>query len=310
MYKFKYILLLFLVLMACEKDIEIALNKQEDQLVMYAFIYPDSALNIHFSKSQSILSVPNYEQVEQGRFRMYINDEIQGTYILPADTVWSKWKEFSFAVGDKVKIEAYELDGDTVKVESYIPDVIPFYDLDTVTITQNLSDLGPTEMLRTKLSFEDPGGVVNYYQLHIVREGFGIVGGEPYYTRKAITYEKDDPVFTQGEQSGSLLQGIDFQGLFSDGVINGLNYRLGFNIPRDNLFFDYYEDKIKITIYLYHHTYDYYSYFRSKILSAGYDGFYDGLPVFEPVRIHNNIDNGLGLVSGMSFDADSLVFYK
>jgi len=310
MYKFKYILLLFLVLMACEKDIEIALNKQEDQLVMYAFIYPDSALNIHFSKSQSILSVPNYEQVEQGRFRMYINDEIQGTYILPADTVWSKWKEFSFAVGDKVKIEAYELDGDTVKVESYIPDVIPFYDLDTVTITQNLSDLGPTEMLRTKLSFEDPGGVVNYYQLHVVREGFGIVGGEPYYTRKAITYEKDDPVFTQGEQSGSLLQGIDFQGLFSDGVINGLNYRLGFNIPRDNLFFDYYEDKIKITIYLYHHTYDYYSYFRSKILSAGYDGFYDGLPVFEPVRIHNNIDNGLGLVSGMSFDADSLVFYK
>ena len=310
MYKFKYILLLFLVLMACEKDIEIALNKQEDQLVMYAFIYPDSALNIHFSKSQSILSVPNYEQVEQGRFRMYINDEIQGTYILPADTVWSKWKEFSFAVGDKVKIEAYELDGDTVKVESYIPDVIPFYDLDTVTITQNLSDLGPTEMLRTKLSFEDPGGVVNYYQLHVVREGFGIVGGEPYYNRKAITYEKDDPVFTQGEQSGSLLQGIDFQGLFSDGVINGLNYRLGFNIPRDNLFFDYYEDKIKITIYLYHHTYDYYSYFRSKILSAGYDGFYDGLPVFEPVRIHNNIDNGLGLVSGMSFDADSLVFYK
>jgi len=310
MYKFKYILLLFLVLMACEKDIEIALNKQEDQLVMYAFIYPDSALNIHFSKSQSILSVPNYEQVEQGRFRMYINDEIQGTYILPADTVWSKWKEFSFAVGDKVKIEAYELDGDTVKVESYIPDVIPFYDLDTVTITQNLSDLGPTEMLRTKLSFEDPGGVVNYYQLHVVREGFGIVGGEPYYTRKAITYEKDDPVFTQGEQSGSLLQGIDFQGLFSDGVINGLNYRLGFNIPRDNLFFDYYEDKIKITIYLYHHTYDYYSYFRSKILSAGYDGFYDGLPVFKPVRIHNNIDNGLGLVSGMSFDADSLVFYK
>ena len=310
MYKFKYILLLFLVLMACEKDIEIALNKQEDQLVMYAFIYPDSALNIHFSKSQSILSVPNYEQVEQGRFRMYINDEIQGTYILPADTVWSKWKEFSFAVGDKVKIEAYELDGDTVKVESYIPDVIPLFDLDTVTITQNLSDLGPTEMLRTKLSFEDPGGVVNYYQLHVVREGFGIVGGEPYYTRKAITYEKDDPVFTQGEQSGSLLQGIDFQGLFSDGVINGLNYRLGFNIPRDNLFFDYYEDKIKITIYLYHHTYDYYSYFRSKILSAGYDGFYDGLPVFEPVRIHNNIDNGLGLVSGMSFDADSLVFYK
>jgi len=310
MQRLKYIVLLFIALTACEKDIEIALNKQEDKLVMYAFMYPDSALNLHFSKSQSILSVPDYEQVEKGRFKLFINDEIQGTYILPADTVWSIWKEFRFVEGDKIRLEAFEVDGDTIKVASYIPDVIPLIDLDTVTVTRHLDDVGSTEMLRTRVSFDDPGGVVNYYQLHVIREGWGTIGEQPYYTRKTIVYEKDDPVFTQGDPSGSLLQGLDFQGLFSDGIANGLNYRLAFNISRDNLFFDYYEDKIKITIYLYHHTYDYYSYFRSKVLAAGYDGFYEGLPVFEPVRIHNNIENGLGLVSGMSFDADSLVFFK
>ncbi len=308
MQKFKYILLLF-VLIACEKDIEIALNEQEDKLVMYAFAYPDSALNLHFSKSQSILSVPDYGQVEKGRFKLFINDEIQGTYIFPVDTVWSKWKEFSFSTGDKIKIEAFELNGDTIKVESYIPDIVSLTDLDTVTITRLSNEVGLIDMLRTRVSFEDPGGS-NYYQLHVVREGWGTAGDKPYYTRKTIVYEKNDPVFTQGEAGGSLLQGFDFQGLFTDGITNGLKYRLAFDIPRDNLFFDYYENKIKITIYLYHHTYDYYNYLRSKVLAAGYDGFYEGLPVLEPVRIHNNIENGLGLVSGMSFDADSLVFYK
>ena len=310
MRKLIYIVVLFVALTACEKDIEIALNKQEDKLVMYAFIYPDSAMNLHFSKSQSILSVPNYKQVEKGRFKLFINDEIQGTYILPADTVWSKWKEFNFTGGDEIRIEAYELDGDTVKVESRIPEVVPLIGLDTATVTQHVNEIGSAKMLRIRASFHDPGGVVNYYQLHVVREGWGTIGGKPYYTRKTIAFDKDDRVFTQGEASESLLQGLDFQGLFSDGMFNGQNYRLTFNIPQDKLFFDYYENKIKITVCLYHHTYDYYAYFRSKVLAAGYEGFYDGLPVFEPVRIHNNIENGFGLVSGMNFDADSLVFRK
>jgi len=310
MQKFRYIALLLLVLTACEKDIEIALNTQEDKLVMYAFMYPDSALKLHFSKSQSILSVPNYKQVEKGRFKLFINDEIQGAYILPVDTVWSSWKEFKFEAGDQIKIEAFEVGGDTIKSESFMPKVIPLYNMDTMTVTRHINELGSTEVLRARVSFDDPGSELNYYQLHVVREGWGTIGAKPYYTRKVIMYDKDDPVFTQGDPGGSLLQGLDFQGLFSDGIYNGLNYRLTFNISRDNLFFDYYEDKIKITIYLYHHTFDYYAYYRSKVLADGYDGFYEGLPVFEPVRIHNNIDKGHGLFSGMSFDADSLVFYK
>lgn len=310
MKKLKYILLFFLLpLLACEKDIELELNEQSDQLVMYAFVYADSVLNLHFSKSQSILSVANYKQVEKGRFRLYINDDIKGTYILPSDTVWSKWDEFDFKVEDKIRIEAYELDGDTIKVESYLPPVIPIEDLDTLSMVST-TDAGNIETLRTIVSFNDPAATVNYYQLYVVREGWGEIGEQPYYNRSVVAYEKNDPVFTIKEQGGSLLQGLDFQGLFTDEFINGLSYRLTFNIPKDHLFFDYYEDKIKISIYLYHHTYDYYSYLRSNVLAAGYDGFYDGLPVFEPVRIHNNINGGLGLVSGMTFSADSLVFYK
>ncbi len=164
--------------------------------------------------------------------------------------------------------------------------------------------------MKIKITFQEPVGEKNYYQTLVIREGWGDIEGTPYYTRNTIEYDKDDLVFTQGDQSGSLLPGIDFQGLFTDDIINGMNYELSINIPKDNLFFDYYEDKIQITMYLYHHTLDYYSYFRSTILAEGYEGFYEGLPVFEPVKIHTNIENGLGLFSGMNFDSESLIFEK
>ncbi len=302
--------LLLVGLLACEKDIEIELGAQSEKLVMYAFIYPDSTLNFHLSKSQSILSVENYKQVEKGRFQLFVNDNFQGAYILPSDTIWSQWPEFSFKAGDRLNINAYELNGDTIMAESYIPEAVEMLAMDTMSVMRSVSDDNSVEMLKTKIRFEDPIGEENFYQLMVVREGWGQKGDEPYYTRKTIIYDKDDAVFSHGDQGGSLLPGIDFQGLFTDGFINGKTYDLNVYIPRDNLFFDYYEDKIRITIYLYHHTYDYYSYFRSIILADGYGGFYEDLPVFEPVKIHTNIVNGLGLVSGMNFDSDSLVFIK
>lgn len=310
MNKLKYICILILGLIACEKDIELTINEQSDLMVMYAFVYPDSTLNLHFSKSQSILSLDNYKQIEKGRFQIFINDNFQGTYILPSDTIWSRWPDFSFKTGDQIKINAYELNGDTVKVESYIPDVVPILNMDTVSISQNVSGNGLTKILRTMITFHEPADERNYYQMYVVREGYGTIGGEPYYNRRVVEYEKDDPVFTKGAQNESLLPGLDFQGLFTDEYISGLKYRLGINIPNEYLIFDYYEEKMKLTFYLYHHSSDYYQYFRSTILAAGYEGFYDGLPVFEPVKIHSNIQNGLGLVSGMNFDCDSLVFYK
>jgi hypothetical protein len=310
MKKIKYIAILLLGLIACEKDIELAINTQADLMVMYAFVHPDSTLNLHFSKSQSILSLDNYKQVEKGRFRIFINDNFQGTYILPSDTTWSKWPEFDYNAGDKLNITAYELNGDTVKIESYIPNEIPILNLDTLTIRRNVADVGSSLMLKSFMTFQDPQGESNFYQLFVVREGFGTIGDQPYYTRKVIDYEKADEVFTQGSQSESLLPGLDFQGLFNDEKIGGIKYKLTFEIPKDNMLFDYYEEKIKITIYLYHHTADYYQYFRSIILSDGYEGFYDGLPVFDPIKIHTNVENGLGLVSGMNFDSDSLVFFK
>ena len=300
--------MLTIALFACEKDIELELNQQSDKLIMYAFIYPDSALNLHLSKSQSILSVPDYQQVERGRFQFYINDNFQGAYILPSDTVWSEWTEFSFDVSDEISITAYEFNGDTVSAGSYIPEKIPILQMDTSSVTRNIAEVG-ANMLRIRLTFKDPASEKNYYQTLVVREGWGDMDGTPYYTRKTVEYDKDDMVFTR-DQSGSLLPGIDFQGLFTDDIINGREYGMEINIPKDNLFFDYYEDKIKLTVYLYHHTDDYYSYFRSTILADGYEGFYEGLPVFEPVKIHTNIENGLGLFSGMNFDSDSLVFIK
>lgn len=309
--KLIYILsvVIVLLMLSCEKDIEIELSQQPDMLVMYSFMYPDSALNLHFSKSENILSTASYQQVENARFRITINGESQGTYILPSDDVWSEWKEFVFNEGDTVDIEAFEKEGDTVRVETYLPYKVPIQITDTTSIYKYEEGYGEY-FLKTKLKFTDSADKEDYYQLYIVREGYGEIAEEPYYTREVIEYRKEDAIFEQRDQSGSLLQGLDFQGLFTDYLINGETYTISVDIPQDYLFLDYYESKIKVSAYLYHHTDDYYAYFRSRILSAGIEGVYEGLPIFDPVTIHNNIEGGLGLVSGMSFGVDSLVIEK
>lgn len=308
----RYILswMMLLLIFSCEKDIEIELNDQPDQLVMYSFIYPDSIMRLHLSKSESVLSVFDYQQVTNARFCISVNGHNQGTYILPSDTVWSEWQNLVFKQGDCISIEAFEEDGDTVRVKTFLPVVVPIAEIDTSRIYYSFGEGGLEQFLKTKLTFNEPASTNDYYQLYVLREGWGQIGQKPYYTRKVVEYKKEDPVFIQKDQSGSLMQGLDFQGLFADDLINGRKYTINFNMPVDYLFFDYYEDKIKISLYLYHHTKDYYSYFRSKILSAGFEGLYEDLPIFDPVRIYNNVDGGLGLVSGMAFDVDSLVFYR
>ncbi|WP_430811252.1 MULTISPECIES: DUF4249 domain-containing protein [unclassified Carboxylicivirga] len=305
-----YLLFTVLVLIGCEKDIEIALNEQSDKLVMYAFVYPDSALHLHLSKSQNILTPNDYQKVEKGRFELAINDDYKGTYILPSDTVWSRWAEFSFSSKDRLIFNAYEIDGDTVLARSFIPHKVNILALDTLSVNVNVGEEVDVPMLRTTVSFKDPGDEKNYYQLYVLREGWGVEDGKVNYTRQTVSYAKEDPVFTQGEQSGSLLPGLDLQGLFADDIINGRTHPLRLNIPSEYFLFSYHEQKIKITVYLYHHTIDYYEYLRSTILADGYAGIYEGLPVFEPVKIHSNVKGGLGLVSGMNFDSDSLVFTR
>jgi hypothetical protein len=297
-------LLLFAVIFVqCEKDIELELKKSGDKLVLYSFIYPDSLFRLHFSKSVDVLTKDNYGFVDNGIFKLYINNYYKGKYRFPEDKVSGEWRSFTFLPGDSIHIVAIDATSDTATVNTVIPKTVFIDELDSVSSKYQGTDGILYDVLKCNLTFDDARDVKDFYQLEVIQERWEVIDDEEKYYREVVDYIKDDPVFYSRNQEGTLMEGLDFYGMFDDELIDG-TYSLQCLVPSSYYKLYWFDKKIKLTFYLYHHTEDYYRYFRTKLISD----YYNGLPIFEPVNIHSNIQNGIGLVSGVSFSLDSLVF--
>ncbi len=295
--------LISVVLVQCEKDIELELKKEGDQMVLYSFIYPDSVFRLHFSKSVDVLSKDNFKYVDHGQFKLYVNDYYKGKFDFPENEVSGEWRNFTFLPGDSVKLVAIDATPDTATVSTVIPRNVYVNKLDTVSSKYQGTDGILYDVLKCNLTFTDPKYQANFYQLVIVQERWEVIDEVETYYREVVNYIKDDPVFYSRNHDGTLMEGLDFHGMFDDELIKG-EYDLQCLVPSLYYKLYWFDKKIKLTFYLYHHTEDYYRYFRTKLISD----YYNGLPIFEPVNINSNIENGIGLVSGVSFCSDSLVF--
>ncbi len=296
------IVILAMLISGCEKDIKLELQKEGNNKVLYSFIYPDSAFRLHYSKSVNVLSDQSFTLVKDANFKMYINDLYQGKYSFPENDIWGEWSNFGFTAGDTIRIKAMDDTSDTAFVETYIPDIVDIENLDTLSSTYQGADGILYDVLKCNIVFTD-GDDDDYYQLVIIQERWEVVDGVENYYLDTVDYIKDDPVFYSRSQEETLLEGLDFHGLFNDEIING-TYDLQCLVPSSYYKLYWFDKKIKLTFYLYHHTNDYYRFVRTKLISD----YYNGIPVFEPINIFSNVTNGIGLVSGMSFSADSLVF--
>jgi len=296
------LLVMALLVTGCEKDIKLELQKEGNNKVLYSFIYPDSAFRFHYSKSVNVLSDQSFTLVKDATFKMYINDLYQGKYSFPGKNIWGEWSNFEFSAGDTIRIKAMDDTNDTAFVKTFIPDIVDVESLDTVSSTYQGSDGILYDVLKCNIVFTD-GDEDDYYQLVIIQERWEEVDGVENYYLDTVDYIKDDPVFYSRSQEETLLEGLDFHGLFNDEIING-TYDLQCLVPSSYYKLYWFDKKIKLTFYLYHHTNDYYRYVRTKLISD----YYNGIPVFEPINIFSNVTNGIGLVSGMSFSTDSLVF--
>ena len=287
----------------CEKDIELELKKEGNKKVLYSFICPDSTFAFHYSKSVDVLSDANFKVVNNAHFKLYINDLYQGKYFFPENEVFGRWDNFRFSAGDSIVLKAMDDTEDTAVVRTVIPETVPVEKMDTVSSVYQGADGILYDVLKCNLSFTDDVSSDDYYQLVIIHERWEVIDDNETYYIDTVDYIKDDPVFYSRSQEGTLLEGLDFHGLFDDELITG-DYSLQCLVPSSYYKLYWFDKKIKLTFYLYHHTEDYYRFVRSKLISD----YYNGIPVFEPVNIYSNVTNGLGLVSGMSFAVDSLIF--
>ncbi|PWD98865.1 DUF4249 domain-containing protein [Marinilabilia rubra] len=306
---FKIILVFFLLGIAainngCEKDLEWEESSQGGQLVLFSFLSPDSVFSVHLSKSVSHSSVDDFERVYEGNITVYKNGVIADDFIFPFDKSWTFRDDISLKTGDTVRVEAADGDGERVFAETVIPDAVGIEVVDTAVVQQATRDNGTETVLQCLLNIDDPEGEDNYYQL-IVFEQICRNGLSSACEETKIDYAKEDPVFYVRNLEGSLIGGLDFGGCFSDHIFEGTNYELTLNLPVQyaSAPSDPGADR-KLLFILLSHKREYYDYYRSRVVAEyGYD-----LPIIDPIRIYNNVNNGIGLVAGYSAAADSLIF--
>lgn len=285
---------------SCEKELKSELEGGGGALAVFAFIQPDSGLQVSMSKSVSILSSNSYSIVEDGRFTVAKNGAYMGAYSFPDDTINASWQNVTFTYGDSIGFKFFVDDNLIASAETSVPIRVEMKGVDTVRVKEMDAEGEERTEMRLSVQFSDPEFIANYYQLVIELNKEVQVNGEFVKVNELISYPKTDLIFTNPNQGSSSIGSIDFQGLFTDYNIDGENYTIEVDLPID--YFESEENQMRkeIQVSLYHLSYDYYAYTHSRIIS----NTYDGVPIFDPVKIHSNVRGAFGLVSGLSSSSE------
>lgn len=304
---FRWILLLLVVMVlfpGCEKDIDLKLKKGGGKLVLFSFLVPDSVFSVHLSRSVSYSSIDDFERVYDGSVKVFQNGTLIDAFDYPFRDLWAQREQVDVRAGESYVVQASDASGNVVSGSVTIPLAVPIEKLDTVRILTP-DDRG---ILRSyidcSITFTDPGQDENYYQLLMAEEFWDTNGTGIKYSYQLVNFIKLDPVFYIRDQEGSLLGGIDFKGTFHDELFNGKRYHLKIRIPSTYVIPPALKQKRRLTFLLLSQSRDYFDYLRSRVV-AEYN--YE-IPIVDPIKIHSNVEGGLGLVGGLSVAADSLVF--
>ena len=284
-----------LLLLGCEKEIHINVPLKEGKVTLYSFLYPDSSVCVHLSESVSITSTDPYAYVNDAQLSMHVNGNLALTQDYPDNSIVGCWQQIPINYNDTIEFAVTVQGKDTIRAQTIVPSRVLIEAMDTVTEIRRSGNEVENSFLRFSISFKDDGSRADYYQLVVIREGVSFDGT---LKKNTLNLLLEDPVFLFQEETGGVSNWFDFNGLFSDLLINGQDYEVSFLANKSDYIKASGEQKVRLFVYLYHHTYDYFEYLKSTIMVNGTDDF----PLFEPVTIHSNITHGVGLVSGMSFD--------
>jgi len=279
--RFKNILLFVLSLLtlnSCETIIDIEMPPYTSELVANCFFTPDSAFKVHVSHSLGVLDEGNLNGIENAKVEILENGQVMdilthtGNGFYRTKIVYpSPGNTYSL----KVEVSGYE----SIIASDIIPAPVSIVSVAMKDSVFTGQYAGEEEITYAELSikFNDPQGEENYYAVDLYLE---YSGG----TINNIWLTSIDPA-VDGVSEGNKI-------LFSDALFEGQAYELKV----------YFDSKILTlwnqTLYLKFISTSkaYYLYEKSLDLHQ----LNQDNPFAEPVQVHNNIENGLGIFAGFS----------
>ncbi len=301
------VLILGLLVSSCEKSLEYQLSNQNSKVVMYAFPMPDSTLNIHGSYTTDILTDKKFDELSGMFVSVYENGVFINKYNYDPSKEWLTINDQNLQYNDQIKI-VFELeDGDSVFAETIIPEAVPIIAIDTSTVV-NINENNKEElMLKCSIEINDPSGIDNYYQLRVDSKTITKNADDNYIEKnETIEFVKEDKIFLARDYEAVLITDIDYQGTFDDFYMNSQTYKFDILIPDKYLNVQENEVRNVLTFHLYSLTKEYYLFLRTFLEEQAFRED----PIYDQANVFSNVNNGLGVVAGLSVSCDSIVLLK
>lgn len=305
-------LIISMVLFAsCEKDVEFKGTMTKSVLVVNSFVSPDSVVSANVSESKFFLEEEStIIGIENATVSVYVNDTFKekmihtdkgnysGTYIPSIGEiiklVVTVPNKTEVSCQDKVLTRPEIVSVDTTVTSSTSGYLLDYHTKQNPNDTQVYDTIGESRNYdcEFKIKMKDKGSEKNYYRLAIVRKS--TYEGQIGYMDPHITDNIDPEAY-----SSDPLQTDDDSNpfsVFSDDIINGKEYTLKFKLSQSSATFYNRptENKEELIIALQQISKDYYLYLRTRAV-ANEDNVFS-----EPVQIHCNIKNGLGVFGSYS----------
>ena len=297
---------LFLVILACEKEIKIDQNEYAPKAVLNCLLNPDKdTILANLSESRDMLyDKGDFPGIQGASITLFDNGANVGTftniangdYILP----YTVLSEHTY----KIEITNTKFDNLTATTKVPKPGLIS-------SITYDMNILNQELKTDINITFQDNPNEDNYYGIASTRidtnklETPPTYQGYEYYPPYPSSYFCTEDLVIEYPQNDIETDNCGTLMLFSDKTFNGNNYTLKINSS-----YNYYQEisdtmfYTKIKVFFKTYNEDYYKYVLStKLAQENY-----GNPFAEPVRIYNNIDGGFGIFGALNTVIDSVEF--
>ncbi|MGB3587088.1 MAG: DUF4249 domain-containing protein [Tunicatimonas sp.] len=297
-----------LVLVACQKDIEIDIAQEAPRLAIYSMLQPDSLVSVWVSHSKSVTDASRIRAVTEAQVIVSSDQGLVETLTL-VDSMRGQYRA-NFAPQPGV---AYHL---SVTAESYPPAEATT----TVPIPVSLADVSYTIVPANKptqyrddtnfadtvtryafaLTFSDPASEKNYYMVSNALQYWGVLGAYQSSEGEWVTEYDTLETIASNHSVDPAVQDLEsltsepYRGYqdyyFTDELFNGLEYTFDYKAEVDEAF----PLSMVVTLTTYHE--DAYQYVRTSWQQEYFDDL-----LFEIVPLAQNIKGGYGIFGSFSY---------
>lgn len=267
-----FILLMAIMIAACEKPIDFEEEVKTPKLVVNSFFSPDSTWVAYLSQSLTIIERGELKAIDNATVKLFEDDEFIGNLEFTANGKYASDKK-------PIENKNYRIEADAPgykKVSSISK--IPNESIEVLSIDTSRTDVFDELYLKLKINVKDNGDELHYYGIRIFgfREGFW----SPVY------FKSNDPILNIGSnyvESASFTNELFTNTTTTIELLADVIWYEGssFTFDKITLFVETFSEEA----YLYNRSYESYQ--------IALDDFFA-----EPVQVFSNIEHGFGIFGG------------